>query len=86
MWTASRFPVNAAIAARCETFETFDVRCDCKLVAALMTSLGPIIQPTRQPVIAYVFATPLMMMQVSASAGTITGSEGAVAPSYNKCS
>ena len=46
-----------------------------------MTSFGPIIQPTRQPVIAYVFATPLIMMQVSARAGTTTGSDGAVAPS-----
>ena len=44
--------MSAAIAARCDTFATFDVRCDCRFVAALMTSAGPIIQPTRHPVIA----------------------------------
>jgi hypothetical protein len=27
-------------------------QCDCRLVAAAITSVGPIIQPTRQPVIA----------------------------------
>ena len=50
--TADRSPVRAAIAARCETLATFDVACDCRFVAALTTSRGPIIQPTRQPVIA----------------------------------
>ena len=50
--TAARSPVTAAIAARCDTLATFEVRCDCRLVAALITSGGPIIQPTRQPVIA----------------------------------
>jgi hypothetical protein len=44
--------VSAAIAARCDTLATFDVRCDCRLVAALTTSDGPISHPTRQPVIA----------------------------------
>ena len=34
------------------TLATFDVECDWRLVAALMTSEGPIIQPTRQPVMA----------------------------------
>ena len=50
--TAARSPLTAAIAARCDTFATFEVRCDCRFVAALITSRGPIIQPTRQPVIA----------------------------------
>ena len=50
--TAVRSPVSAAIAARWETLATFDVRCDWRFVAALTTSDGPIIQPTRQPVIA----------------------------------
>ena len=50
--TAVRSPVTAASAATWETLATFDVACDCRLVAALTTSGGPIIQPTRQPVIA----------------------------------
>ncbi len=50
--TADRSPVRAAIAARWATLLTFDVAWDCRLVAALTTSFGPIIQPTRQPVIA----------------------------------
>jgi aspartate aminotransferase len=37
---------------RWATLQTFEVWCDCRFVAALMTSFGPIIQPTRQPVIA----------------------------------
>ena len=44
--------MTAASAARWDTLATFDVECDCRLVAALMTSVGPIIQPTRQPVMA----------------------------------
>ena len=55
------------------TFETFDVECDCRLVAAPITSRGPIIQPTRHPVIAYVFATPLRITHRSASSGTRPG-------------
>ena len=51
--------MTAASAARCATLATFDVECDWRLVAALITSVGPIIQPTRQPVMAYVLATPL---------------------------
>ena len=43
---------TAASAARCATFATFDVECDCRLVAAAIDVAGPIIQPTRQPVIA----------------------------------
>jgi hypothetical protein len=43
------------------------------LVDALITSSGPIIQPTRQPVIAYVLATPLTMMHCSARSGTSVG-------------
>ena len=50
--TSSRPPASAAMAARCETLATFDVRWDWRLVAALITSGGPIIQPTRQPVMA----------------------------------
>ena len=50
--TASSEPFSAAMAARWETLATLDVACDCRLVAALMMSRGPIIQPTRQPVIA----------------------------------
>ena len=55
---------------RWDTLATLEVECDCRLVAALMTSAGPIIQPTRQPVIAYVLATPLSTMHWSASSGT----------------
>ena len=50
--TAVRSPLTAASAARWETLATLEVRWDWKLVAALMTSEGPIIQPTRQPVMA----------------------------------
>jgi hypothetical protein len=59
--------------------ETFDVACDCRLVAAFTTSFGPTIHPTRQPVMAYVFATPLTTMHFSRSAGTRAGSEVNVA-------
>ena len=52
------------MAATWETLATFDVRWDWKFVAALMTSSGPIIHPTRQPVIAYVLATPFTTMHV----------------------
>ena len=79
--TASSGPETAASAARCETLATLEVRCDCRLVAALTTSAGPTIQPTRQPVIAYVLATPLTTTQRSASSGTTTGIETASAPS-----
>ncbi|CAM5684526.1 UDP-N-acetylenolpyruvoylglucosamine reductase [Streptomyces badius] len=47
---------------------TSDVACDCRLVAAFTTSFGPMIHPTRQPVIAYVFATPLTTMDLSRKA------------------
>ena len=50
--TADRSPDTAASAAAWATLFTFEVACDCRLVAALITSAGPIIQPTRQPVIA----------------------------------
>ena len=52
MATASRSPLTAARAAACDTLATFEVECDCRLVAAAITSFGPIIQPTRQPVMA----------------------------------
>ena len=50
--TASSEPVTASSAARWATLQTFDDRCDCRLVAAFTTSAGPASQPTRQPVIA----------------------------------
>ncbi len=50
--TAERSPETAASAAAWATLQTLDVACDCRFVAALITSCGPIIQPTRQPVIA----------------------------------
>src|SRR5262249_61469303 len=56
---ADKSPVTAASAAACATLQTLEVACDWRFAAALSTSAGPIIQPTRQPVIAYVFATPL---------------------------
>lgn len=73
--TASRSPETAASAAAWATLETLDVACDWRLVAALTTSFGPIIQPTRQPVMAYVFATPLTTMHLSRSSGRTAGSE-----------
>ena len=36
--TAAKSPLRAATAAHCATFETLDVACDCRLVAALITS------------------------------------------------
>ena len=50
--TAVRSPLTAASAPTCAMFETFEVVCDCRLIAAFTTSAGPISQPTRQPVIA----------------------------------
>src|SRR5262245_60765908 len=73
--TASSGPDTAVSAARCATLFTFDVECDCRFVAAVITSEGPIIHPTRQPVIAYVLATPLSTTQRSARSGTTTGIE-----------
>jgi hypothetical protein len=51
-----------------------------------MTSAGPIIHPTRHPVMANVLATPLITTHVSASSGTRAGmEENAVVP-YTRCS
>ena len=50
--TADRSPRTAVSAATWLTLATLEVACDCRLVAALTTSAGPISQPTRQPVIA----------------------------------
>ena len=50
--TGSCGPVSAAIAARCDTFDTLLDRCDCRFDAALTASAGPMNHPTRQPVIA----------------------------------
>ena len=50
--TALRSPDTAAMRRALRDVATLDVACDCRLVAALTTSAGPISQPTRQPVIA----------------------------------
>src|SRR5688500_15046651 len=71
--TADRSPLTAARAARWATLLTFDVAWLWKLIAAFVTSAGAIIHPTRQPVIAYVLATPLSTMHWSARSGTTTG-------------
>ena len=62
MATALRSPATAANAAACAMLLTFDVAWLWKLIDAFITSLGPIIQPTRHPVMAYVLATPFTMM------------------------
>jgi aspartate aminotransferase len=54
-----------------------DDKCDCRFPAAFMASTGPTIQPTRHPVIAYVLATPLTRIVVSASSGTASTIESA---------
>src|SRR5262249_44491762 len=79
-------PPTAASAAACATFPTFDVECDCRFVAAAVTSGGAIIQPTRQPVIAYVLATPFRITHRSMSSGTRPGIEEKVCPPYVRCS
>ena len=73
--TADRSPETAARAATWEIFATFEVACDCILVAALTTSLGPMIQPTRHPVMAYVLATPLTTTHLSRNSGSTAGSD-----------
>ena len=55
-------------------------------MAAAVKSAGPIIQPTRQPVIAYVLATPLSTTQVSARPGTNTGIDENSCSPYVRCS
>lgn len=75
--TASRSPETAARAAAWATLETFDVACDCRFVAALTTSFGPMTQPTRQPVMAYVLATPLTTTHLSRSSGSSAGRDTA---------
>src|SRR5688572_31603187 len=62
--TGSCEPVNACRAAFCEIDATFDVECPCRVSAAVTTSLGPRIQPQRQPVIEYAFdAEPHRMVR-----------------------
>src|SRR5687767_5028983 len=73
--TAVNGPETAARAAIWGMLDTFDVAWDWRLVAALMTSAGPIIQPTRQPVMAYVLATPLRITTLSPSSGTAVAIE-----------
>ena len=74
------------IAACCAMLHTFDVRCDWKLVAALIASVGPTSQPSRQPVIAYVFATPFTTIVWSASSGRISRMCRLGVLSYVRCS
>ncbi|CAB4882497.1 unannotated protein [freshwater metagenome] len=50
--TADKSPATAASAAACATLLTFDVAWLWKLIEAFITSTGPIIQPTRHPVMA----------------------------------
>ena len=50
--TADRSPDTAASAAAWATLQTLEVAWLCRFAAAPITSRGPIIQPTRQPVIA----------------------------------
>ncbi len=50
--TAARSPDTAASAAAWATLQTLEVAWLCRFAAASITSRGPIIQPTRQPVIA----------------------------------
>ena len=84
--TADRSPLTAASAARWATFDTFEVVWLWKLVAALTTSAGPISQPTRQPVIAYVLATPFRIRHCSASSGTTAGIDTKRWSPYVRCS
>ena len=84
--TASRSPDTAASAARWATLDTFDVAWLWKLVAAFVTSGGAIIHPTRQPVMAYVLATPLTTMHWSARSGTSVGIELNSCGPYVRCS
>ena len=84
--TSSRPPDTAASAARWATLATFDVAWLWKLLAAFMTSSGPIIQPTRHPVIAYVLATPLTTTHCSARSGTNVGIELNSWGPYVRCS
>ncbi len=50
--TSLRSPATAASAARWDTLATLLVACDWRFAAAFTRSAGPIIQPTRQPVMA----------------------------------
>ena len=86
MATADRSPLTASSAAAWATLATLEVLCDWKLIAAFITSLGPIIQPTRHPVIAYVLATPLTMTHWSASSGTTVGMLTNLLSPYTRCS
>src|SRR5260370_24684754 len=83
--TAARSPDTAASAAAWATLQTLEVTWLCMFAAALITSRGPIIQPTRQPVIAYVFATPFSTTHVPAICGVWTGMEEKVASPYTTC-
>src|ERR1700728_4150359 len=71
--TADRSPETAARAAIWDTLATIEVACDWSLDAALIGSLGPIFQPIRQPVIAYVLATPFSTTQRSEICGAWPG-------------
>src|SRR5262245_6912151 len=53
--TGSCGPVSAARAAFCVIDAMFDVECPCTVLHAVVTTVGAIVQPQRQPVIAYAF-------------------------------
>ena len=56
---------SARSAACCDTDDAFDVVCDWNAVIALETATGAMLQPIRQPVIAYALATPLITIRFS---------------------
>src|SRR5258708_36487538 len=78
--TAERSPETAASAARWHTLATLEVARLWRLPAALMTSVGPIIQPTRQPVMAHALATPVTTRVRTGSAGATTTIDWWVTP------
>src|SRR5260370_40443597 len=82
--TADRSPLTAASAAACATLHTFDVACDWRLAAALTTSAGAVIQPTRQPGLAQVWATPLWLTQGPAGSGATAGDRAEGGPAVTQ--
>ena len=62
--------VSAASAAYCDTVAAFEVVCDWSAVIAFATAGGEIVQPIRQPVIAYAFATPFTTTRLSRRVAT----------------
>ena len=84
--TSSNGPDTAAKAAACATLHTFEVRCPCRRTAPAITCGGPIIHPTRHPVMAKVLATPLTTTHRSAASGACAGRDENPAPPYTRCS